>query len=140
MLEQLSDSFRKAAESSLQTQQDMFKQWAQQWPSKHSRTAGSALELAEECQKRWRQVIIETLDSNRDLVDLAYKSTIRLIEQTFSFYRAKSPDELRRSAEDLWCSLKASVKAQADGHIRILQTASERVFELSAKPAVPSEP
>jgi hypothetical protein len=140
MFEQISDSYRKATESSLQTQQDMFKQWAQQWPSKQSRVAGPSQELSEECQKRWRVALTEALDSHRELLDFAYKSGIRTIEQTFAISKAKSPDELRRLCEELWRTLMGTVKTQSEGHMRVLQTASERLLDLWAKPAVPSAP
>ena len=60
MFDQLFESFRKASESSLQAQQEMFKQWMQQWPVSPAAGTGASPEWANNLQKRWLESTKET--------------------------------------------------------------------------------
>src|SRR6185369_11724159 len=106
MLDQLMETFRKASESSVQMQQDLFRHWAQQWASTPGAAAPSN-EAAKNLQRRW----IELLDKQRESLDVACKAGIRMIEQSFRTSDAKSPEDHRRLVEDLWRTLFETFKA-----------------------------
>jgi hypothetical protein len=140
MIDQILDSFRKAAESSLQTQQDMFKQLSQQWPSAQHHAAGSTADLTDALQKRWRVTVTTALERDRELVDAAYESGLELVEQTFQLYQARSPEDCKRALESLWRKLAERTKAQSESQLRVLQTVSSTWLELEPKPEEPSAP
>ena len=122
MLDQLFDTFRKASESSLHMQQDMFKYWTQQF---NGGAAGNTGEWGRTYQKQ----VIDLLNKQREALDSAFKAGIQLIEQSFRATEAKSPDDYRRTMEDLWRSLIDNFKTQTETQYREFQKWSEKSFE-----------
>ena len=133
MFDQLFESFRKASESSLQAQQEMFKQWVQQWPSAPLTPTGVSPEWTTTLQKRWAEAATEGLNKHRELLDSAYKSGIQLIEQSFRVTDAKSPEEYRRLVEELWRKLSESLKDHSEAQFRAFQKATEKWADVAQK-------
>lgn len=128
MFDQLFESFRKASESSLHAQQEMFRQWMQQWPSTPMTAAGMTSEWAD-VQKRWMESAAEALHKHRAFLDSAYKSNIEMIEQAFRFSEARSAEDYRRVAEELWHKMSDTFKAQSESQLREIQTATQKWTE-----------
>jgi hypothetical protein len=126
MLDQLFDTFRKASESSLHMQQDMFKYWTQQW-SGASSTAGNTGEWSKNYQKQ----VVDLLNKQREALDSAFKAGIQLIEQSFRASEAKSPEDYRRTMEDLWRTLIDTFKTQTETQVREFQKWSEKSFDMA---------
>jgi hypothetical protein len=131
MIAQWLESFRKASEAALQAQQDIFKQWVQQWPSVPMGTSGAPGDWNETLRRRWVESMTEALNKHRDVLDSTYRSGIQLIEQTFRVGEAKSPEEYRHMVEDLWRKLSDTFKSQSEAQFRELQNATERWFEVA---------
>jgi hypothetical protein len=136
MLDQMFETFRKASESSLQMQQEMFKQWVQQWPSMPLNAAGVSTEWVRTFQKRWIEFVTDSLNKHRESVDSTYKTGIQVIEQTCHLSEAKTPDEYRRMVEDLWRKLITIYKVQSESQLRDFQKAAEKWFEVLPKPGI----
>jgi len=132
MFDQLFDTFRKASESSLKAQQDMFKQWVQQWPSAPPNLGGAPGAWNEAVQARWVESTTEALNKHREMVDSMYKSGIKLIEQSFRLTDAKSPEDYRRMLEELWRKLSDTFKEQSESQFREFQKAAEKWTEVPA--------
>jgi len=122
MFDQLFETFRKASESSLQLQQDLFKQWLQRTPFSSSGSTADWTQIA----KRWQETTSELLGKHRSLVDSTYRSGIEMIEQAFRVTEAKSPEDYRRLVEDLWRKLTDTFKAQTETQARDFQSATEK--------------
>jgi hypothetical protein len=120
MVDQLFDNFRKASESSLQMQQELFKQWTQQWTSVVPQ-AGASSDGGRTVQKRWVALGVELLNKHRESLDATYKSGIQLIEQSFGASEAKSPDDYRRLTEELWAKLFETYKSQSEAQFNAFQ-------------------
>jgi hypothetical protein len=133
MFDQLFESFRKASESSLQAQQALFKQWAQQLPLASSSGAGAAGPRISEFQRRLAESMTETLNRHREVLDSTYRSGIQLIEQAFRVTDAKSPEDYRRVIEDLWRKLSDTFKEQSEVQVRELQKTAERWMDAAQK-------
>jgi hypothetical protein len=133
MFAQLFESFRRASEATMQAQQDLFRQWVQQWPSMPMSSPGTAGEWSEAVQKRWLDSAKDTLNKQRELLDTSYRSGIDVIEQSFRVGEAKSPEEYRRVVEDLWRKLSDTFKQQSESQFREFQGAAEKWFELARK-------
>jgi hypothetical protein len=143
VIEQIFESFRKAAESSLQTQQDIFKQFSQQWPAGQLQAAGTTAGATEGLQKHLRLTMATALERDRELLDAAFSSGSELIEQTFQLYGARSPEDCRRVLEGAWRKLIERTKEQSDSQVRMLQTVSTTWLDVPAKEgeeAAKSEP
>jgi len=126
MFDQLIDGVRKASESSLQMQQEMFKQWTRLFSGQASEAGTQAADWGRGSQKRWVELGIEMLNRHREAIDTIYKSGIQVIEQTFHVAEAKSADDYRRMIEDLWRKLFELQKEQSESQFRDFQTFYEK--------------
>jgi hypothetical protein len=136
MIDQVFDSFRKASESTLQMQQELFKQWTSQWSAGVPTPAGTPAAWAEQAQtfqKRWLETVTELMNKHRESLDSQYKAGIKAIEEAFKVTEAKSPDDYRRLTEELWRRGFDSVKSSTESQLRDVQAAVQKWFELMAK-------
>jgi hypothetical protein len=135
MFEQLFESLRKASESSLMGQQQLFDQWTQQWPSQPLGTAGAGAgaEWVNTIRKRWTDSLSEGLNRHREIFDSTYRNGIQLIEQALRVSDVKSGDEYKRSIEDLWRKVSDTAKDQVETQLRELHKTAERWLELAHK-------
>ena len=131
MIDQIFEGFRKASESSLQMQQEMFRQWTQQLQAVPESAAGLSTEWGRTFQKRWLDLALELLHKHRESLDTTYKSGIQLVEQSFRLSEAKSSEDYRKTAEDLWRKLFETYKDQSEAQFRDFQTWAERSFEMA---------
>jgi hypothetical protein len=135
MIDQMFDTFRKTSESSLQMQQEMFTQWAQQWPTVPMNAAGVSADWLRTLQKRWIEFSTESLERNRVGLDSMYRSGIQFIEQTLRLSDAKSPDDCRHALEDLWRKLIDVFKEQSESQLHDFQKGVEKCVESFPKAA-----
>jgi hypothetical protein len=139
MIDQVFDNFRKASETTMQMQQEMFKKWMGQWPAMptpQAPGAGAWAEQAQAFQKKWIETVSELLNKHRESLDSQYKAGIRTIEDAFKVGEAKTPEDYRRIAEDLWRKNFESLKSSAESQVRDFQAAVEKWFDLAAKAKV----
>ena len=132
MFDQVFESFRKASESSLQMQQDMFKQWSQQWLSA-APTGGASAEWGGAFQKRWSELALDVLNKQRESLDTMYRSGIQVLEQTLRLSESKSPEDYRRVAEDVLRKLYETFKDQSEAQFREFQKMAEKSFDMAHK-------
>jgi hypothetical protein len=130
MYEQMFEAFRKASESWMQAQQDLYKTGTQQWMPSLPNAAGGATDWNRTLQKRCVELTIEILNRQRESLETIYKSAIHLLEQTSKISEAKSPEEFRRLVEDAWREWFESVKSQSETQFRDAQTWAGKSLEL----------
>jgi hypothetical protein len=131
MFDQLFENFRKASESSLQMQQDIFKHLTQQWVAGAPNAAGASTEWTRAQQKRSLEMALELLNKHREALDSAYRSGIAVVEQTFRLSEAKSQEDYRRMVEDLWRKLFETVRDQSETQFKEFQRWSEKTVEMA---------
>jgi len=134
MLDQVFDSLRTASESSVQMQQEMFKQWTRQWSGAPVNAAGVSAEWVQKFQKGWIEFATDSLNKHRKSLDSVYSAGIGAIEQTFRLSEAKTPEDYRRLTEELWRKLYDTFKDQSETQLRDFQKSVEKLFELVPKP------
>jgi len=113
----------------MSAQQELMKQWMQQWPSAPLTTVQGAIERSTAFQKRWLESANETLAKQRELLDSAFRTGTQLIEQTTHLADAKSPDDYRRLVEELWRKLFEIVKTQSEAQVQQFMKASQAWIE-----------
>jgi hypothetical protein len=134
MLDQFMEGFRKASESTLQAQQDMFKYWTQQWTNMPSMGTAASSEWGRGLPQRWRDLAIDALNKQREALDANFRAGIEVIEHTFRMSEARSAEDLRRTAEELWRKLFDTVKAQYESQFEEFHKWTERSFEMAQRP------
>jgi hypothetical protein len=129
MLATAFEEFRKASESSLQAQHDLFRQWGQQWLSSIS-SAGSG-DWGKAAQKRWAELAVEALKKQRQALDSLYLSSIDFIEGSARAAEVKSAKQLGELAEDFWRRSFDTLKGQSESQLRDFQSWIEKSFEMT---------
>ena len=129
MLEQLFEGLRKASESSMIAQQEVMKQWMQQWPSTSLTSAQGTVERSSAFQKRWLESATETMNKQRELLDSACQAGVQLVAETAKLSGAKSAEEYRQLAEELWRKVFELVKNQSEAQLQQLIKASQAWLE-----------
>jgi len=135
MFDQVFDSFRKASETTMQAQQDLFHQWMSQWPmfSMDSKTPADKVtfnEQARSFQKQWNDIATALMTKHCETLDAQYRSGIRTIEEALRTTEAKSPEEFRRLTEELWRKSFEVLKQTIENQIHDFQLAIEKWSEL----------
>ena len=135
MFDQVFDNFRKASETTLQAQQNLFHQWMSQWPmfpmdSTAPATKGVVSEQARSFQKQWTDTVTALMTRHCEALDAQYRAGIRTIEDALRTTEAKSPEEFRQLTEDLWRKSFEVLKQTIENQIRDFQLAVEKWSEL----------
>ena len=134
MMDQIFENFRKASESSLQIQQEFFRQWTQPWLSggpfaSGAFAGGAAGDAGRNFQRRWIELGVDLLNKHRQSLDSTYAAGIQIIEQTFRVTDAKSPEDYRHVMEDLWRKLFDTFKTQSEAQFSAFQQWSQKSAE-----------
>ena len=135
-LDQMFEGFRKASMSSLQMQQEMFRQWTQQvssTPVNPMNGAAPAAEWGQKAQHRVMEVIVESLNRHRETIDSSYKLAIQFVEQGFSVTESKTPEDFRRRVDELRQKMFETFKDQSEAQIRDFQKGAEKWFDMLPK-------
>ncbi len=138
MLDQMIDNFRKASEASLRLQQDLMRQFTQQWIYAQPGATSASTDWGRAYQKRLFELTIDTLNRQRESLDSAYQAGIQVLEQASQAAEARSPEEQRRKAEDIWRRLFDSLKSQQESQFQEFQKWTEKSFEFAQ--GAPREP
>lgn len=133
--DQMFENFRKASLSSLQMQQEMFKQWTQQWPWPQGAAgaAGAPADWVQRVQTRWIEFTGELLNRHRESLDTMYKLAIQAMEQMSRLHESKSSEEYTRGMEDLRSRMFDTFKEQSDTQLREFQKTAEKWFDVLMK-------
>lgn len=116
--------------SSLQMQQELFKQWAQMWPASPANFAAFSGDWPQKLQKRWFEFTIESLNRQRELIDSTYKSIIQLVEQAAHLTESKTPDDYRRTSDELRHKMVETFKVQSDAQFREFEKTAQNWFDM----------
>lgn len=144
MYDQMLDGFRKAAEATLQAQQEMFKQWAQQagkvppmpgvaaTPDPAAAVNGMADRLRA-AGRQWSDAITHTMEKHRETLDAQYKAGIRTIEDAFRVGEAKDPEQYRRLVEELWRHSIEALKTVTEAQMKEFRDVLQEWSDVAAK-------
>lgn len=136
MFDQILDTYRRAAESTLQFQQLMLRNWTtQQWPTMMGpmmpTNPGTAwLEQVHVLHRKWGETVTSMLTKHREALDVQYKAGIKTIEESFKVGEARDPEQFRRLAEELWKHSFEALRTVTEEQMREFQEAMQKWFEL----------
>src|SRR6185312_4207951 len=130
MSDQMFDTFRKASESWLKMQQDLFQTGGPSSFFMPPQGSGLSPDWARNAQKRCLNLATEMLERQRESLDALFRSTINLLQQTSQISESKSPEDYRRATEDLWRKWFESVKSHSETQFRDVQTFAGKSLEI----------
>jgi hypothetical protein len=135
MFEQIFDEYRKAVESSLKMQQDMYRQWMNGWPVKfpdggNGVTGGELREQIVSYQRKWNGTLSEALERHREALNAQYKKGIEAIQAAFQTTEAKTPEQYWRLTQEFWRKSIDSYKSAYEAQSKYLQALAEMWLEM----------
>jgi hypothetical protein len=134
MFEQIFDEYRKAVESSFQLQQEMYREWMNGWPIKppvaEALTRGAAKDQVHAYQRKWSEMLSETLEKHREALNAQYQSGIEAIQSAFQTSEAKTPEEYWRLTQEFWRKSIDSYKSAFETQGKYLQGLAEMWLEM----------
>ena len=139
MFDQVLDNLRKATDSTIQVQQEMFRQWFQLWtqvpgiPTPGTVLASNVNDQVQAFQRKWSQTVTDMLDKHRETLDSQYRAGIRTIEDAFRVGEAKDPAQFRKLTEQLWRNSFDCLKTAMEAQLRDFQAAAEKALEAMSK-------
>lgn len=136
MYDQIMDTYRRAAESTMQMQQTMLRSWSQQWPQMFGMgpmagPGGAVLDQAHTAQRKWADTVTSLLEKHRETLDHQYRAGIKTIEEAFRVGEARDPEHFRKLVEELWKHSFEMLRKVSEDQIEEFQSAMRRVFEMA---------
>ena|SRR5512135_1164182 len=139
MFDQVLDNLRKATDSTIHLQQEMFRQWFQQWtqvpgiPTPGTLLASGVADQVHTFQRKWSETITDLLNKHREALDSQYRAGIRTIEDAFRVGEAKDPAQFLKLTEELWRNSFDCLKTVMEAQMRDFQAAAEKGIEVMSK-------
>jgi hypothetical protein len=143
MFDQVFDNFRKATETTLQAQQDLFRHWVSQFPmySMAPAAPSSPTEATKQVwtfQKQWADSVVTLMTKHCETLDAQYRAGIKATEDALRTTDAKSPEEFLRLTEELWRKSFEVLKQTIENQLRNFQIAIEKWSELMTQKSLKS--
>jgi hypothetical protein len=130
--DQVYESFRGAAESTLQMQQELFKQWTGAW-SIFPTVQSPWNEQVQKFQKDWTQATGEMTRKYLEAWERQYKTGVESLEGVFKLTQTKDPAEVRQKVLELWQKSFDCLKELAQAQMDNFQAAAEKWAAMAKK-------
>jgi hypothetical protein len=133
MFDQVFESLRKATESSITLQQELFRKWIGLWPGIPVSTFPFT-EL-QKFQKKWVEVVGELMKKQNETLQTQFKAGLQNIEEAFHLHEIKDPEVLRAKTVELWQKTFDYLRQASETQMRDFQNAIAKWAELMTKGA-----
>jgi hypothetical protein len=127
MFDSIYEGLRKATEAAVQVQQETFQKWIGLSPA--APAAAPALDPAR-FQKRWLEAVAGLTRRQRGLLEAQWKVGVKYVEGAFRLAEARTPEELRDKAVELWKQTFDALRQLYEGQAREFQAAVARLGRL----------
>jgi hypothetical protein len=123
------DSARKATESSVAMQQELFRKWASLWPG----APVSAIPFGElqKFQKKWVEMVGELFQRENDILAVQFKTGFGAIEKLCRLAEAKDGEQLRTKTVELWQKTFDNLCLMSHAQLRGFQNAVAKMAEVT---------
>jgi len=139
VFDQFLEQFRKATESTLQIQSELFRQWVQPWtvlpgvPTRGAAVGEGGVDQAQTYQKNSIEGVTDLLTRYRETCDAQYRAGIQIVEDAFHIFEAKDPEQFRKLVEELWRHSIEGVKSVAESQLRYFQATVVKGFDVTSR-------
>ncbi len=134
LFEEAFDNLRKTAESSIEMQQELFRQWGTKWPGL-PQSQDAWLERAQKFQKEWSKTAKELLGKHRENLDAQYRLAIDSLEEAFRVAQSSDPKECAKRCETLCKKSLEVVREFGELQVKEAQEALNKWISLAVKTA-----
>ena len=134
VFDQVFDHLRKTAESNIQMQQELFRQWGANWPG-FPQQETAWLERAQKFQKEWAKTVKELLSKHRETLDEQYRLAIDSLEEAFRVAQSSDPQEYAKRCEALCRKSLEALREAGEVQVKETQDALNKWIALAVKAA-----
>ena len=131
VLEDAFQNIRKAAETNLRLQQEIFQQWTQVWPMPTPQAAW--LDKLRDFQKQWSNTLSDLVRKHREVMDRQYQSAVESLDAALRVGEATNPEEYRRRSEQFCRKALDCMREVTETQLREFQNAAAKWTELATK-------
>lgn len=135
VFEQAFDNLRKAAESNIEMQQEMFRKWSSGWPGFPQQPQNAWLERVQKFQKDWGKTVKDVLTRHREVLDEQYGLAMESLEEAFKVAQSSDPQEWAKRCEKLCRKSLDVMREVSEMQAKELQDALSKWAELASKSA-----
>lgn len=134
VFEQVFENLRKTAESSIEVQQEFFRQWGAYWPG-FPQQGNAWLERVQKFQMEWAKTYEELINKHRKLLDHQYGMAIDALNDAFRVAEAGDPQEFKRRYNEMCRKSLELMREMGELQIRETQNSLNRWVSLAVKSA-----
>ncbi|MEX0641530.1 MAG: hypothetical protein WD468_02455 [Pirellulales bacterium] len=134
LFEEAFENLRKTAESNIEMQQELFRQWGAKWPGL-PQSENAWLERAQKFQKEWSKTAKDLLSKHRESLDEQYRLAIDSLEEAFRVAQSSDPQEYAKRCEALCKKSLEVVRESGELQVKEAQEALNKWIGLAVKSA-----
>ena len=131
VLEGVFQGVRKAAESNLKMQQEVFQHWAHLFPIPSAQSVW--IDKIREFQKQAANTVSELAHKHREVIDKQYESAIESLDAALRVVESTNPEEYRRRAEQFCRKTLDCMRDISETQLHEFQEAVTKWTELATK-------
>jgi len=128
MFEQVFENLRKASDSAIAMQHEMFNKWVSLWPGVPAVPPTFAEPM--KFQKKWVEVVGDLIKKQRESLEAQFSAGLGNIEKAFHLAEAQNPEELRAKTVELWQKTFDCLRQTYEAQGRDFQAAMGKYAEL----------
>jgi len=132
--EQVFENVRKAAETGLKVQKELYQLWAKSWPGPLP-PQSPWRDQVQKFQKNWSTTVVDLVAKHRDVIDEQYQAGVDALKDAFSVAEASNPEEFRKRAEELCRKSLDYYKTVAEAQVKEFQDATTKWMDMLTKGA-----
>jgi len=133
MFDQVFEAMRKATESAIGMQQELFNKWMSLWPGVP--TSPFATGEPAKLQKKWLETVGDLIKKRREILETQFSTGLQSIEEAFHLAEAKDPEELRAKTVALWQKIFDCLRQTYESQMHDFQNAVSKWAEVVTKGA-----
>lgn len=131
VLEDVFQSIRKAAETNLKMQQEIFQQWTHLWPIPSPQSA--LIDKAREFQKQWTNTVSDLARRHREVIEKQYQAAVESLDASLRVAESTNAEEYRRRSEQFCRKTLDCVREISETQLRAFQNAVTKWTDLAIK-------
>ena len=135
VFEQVFDNLRKAAESNIEMQQELFRKWGAGFPGL-PQPDNVWVDRVQKFQKEWTKTFAELANKHRKLFDDEYRIAIDGLKEAFRVVESADPQEYRDRCEELCRKSIELIREASELQLKESQEALNRWAALLVKGGV----
>jgi hypothetical protein len=128
------DSLQKIAESNIEMQQELFRQWSSNWPG-FPQPDSAWLDRVQKFQKEWSKTFTELVNKHRNMLDDQYRISIDALKEAFRVVQSSNPEEYRKRCEELCRKNLELIREAGEIQMKETQEALNRWLVMAVKGA-----